>query len=286
MGDTTTKISNLINPDVMADIIREKISTGIKFAPLAQIDTTLVGRPGDTVTLPKYAYIGDAADVTEGGSIPVSLLTATSVQAQVKKAGKGIELTDEAVLYGYGDPVGESAAQLAASIAQKVDADCAQALSGIDTDMTHDVGTTEILSSAVIADALTKFGEDLDDGPKVLFISAAQLAQLRHDADYLRPSDMTQQAIMGGTVGECWGCQLVVSGRIKPEGGKYTNYIVKPGALAIFLKRDVQVEADRNIVTKTTTITADEYYAAYLRDESKAIKLVVRESSSSTTQGG
>lgn len=276
MAETITKIANLINPEVMADCIREKLAGMIKFAPLADQELTLAGRPGDEITVPCYAYIGDATDVAEGGSIPIAQLTATSTKTKVKKAGRGIQLTDEAVLFGYGDPVGESIAQLGISIAQKVDSDCMTALSGIESDMTEDVSTTDIISSAVIAKALVKFGEDLA-GEKVLFISPEQLAQLRSDTDYLRPSEMSQQAIMEGTVGECWGCQLVVSSKIKASSGKFTNYIVKPGALGILLKRDALVETDRDIVTKTTTITADEHYAVYLKDASKAIKLITKE---------
>ena len=142
--------------------------------------------------------------------------------------------------------------------------------------MTVDVSADKIISSNVIADALVKFGEDLD-GTKVLLIAPAQLAQIRKDPDYLKPSEMSQQAIMSGAVGECWGCQLVVSNKIKASGGKYTNYIVKPGAIAIYLKRDVEVETDRDIQKKTTIVTADEHYTTYLLNESMAIKLVTKE---------
>ena len=68
---------------------------------------------------------------------------------------------------------------------------------------------------------------------------------------------MTQKAIMGGVIGEIWGCQICVSNKIKASGSKYTNYIVKPGALAIYLKRGVEVETARDISLKLTEITAD-----------------------------
>lgn len=276
MAETTTMLANLIDPEVMADIIEQKLVDLIKFTPLATVDTTLQGRSGDTITLPKYTYIGDAEDVAEGGAIPVSLLTQTSAKTKVKKAGRGVEITDEAVLSGYGDPLGEATKQIATAIASKVDNDCLTALSGVKAAMTVDVSATNAISSSIIADALVKFGEDLD-GEKVLFISPAQLAQIRHDPDYLKPSEITSKAIMSGTQGEIWGCQVVVSNKIKPNGGKYTNYIVKPGALAIYLKRGVEVETARDIDHKQTKVNADEHYTTYLLDESKAIKLVTAE---------
>ena len=275
MADVT-KIANMINPEVMADVVRDKLTDLIKFTPLAKIDTTLQGRAGDTVTLPKFAYIGDAADVAEGEAIPMALLTTSTSKVKVKKAGKGIKITDEAVLSGYGDPVGEGTNQLSLSIAAKVDNDCLAALSGIKANMTVDVSAKDTIGSHVIADGLVKFGEDLE-GEKVLLIAPAQLAQIRKDPDYLKPSEMTQKAIMGGVIGEIWGLQICVSNKIKASGSKYTNYIVKPGALAIYLKRGVEVETARDISLKLTEITADEHYAVYLLDESKAIKLVTAE---------
>lgn len=50
-----TKLADLVNPQVVADYIDAKLINSIRFAPLAHIDNTLVGRPGDEVTLPQYA---------------------------------------------------------------------------------------------------------------------------------------------------------------------------------------------------------------------------------------
>lgn len=270
-----TKISDLVNTEVLSDIINKDFDKELKFAPLATLDISLVGQAGDTVKLPKYAYIGDAEDVEEGELVDISKMTATSETVTVKKAAKGIEITDEAALSGYGDPIGTGAKQLRRAIAQKVDKDCYEALNSIGPEMTVGDGT-QPLDADFVADALVKFGQDID-GEKVLLISPKQLAALRKDDSYIMPCDMGAAVMAEGTVGSIHGCQVVISDRIQAEDGTFTNFIVKPGAIAIFMKRDTNVEADRDIVKKTTVITADKHYAAYLADESKAIKLIVSE---------
>lgn len=269
---SVTNLSNLVNPEIMADLIRDKLTDNLRFAPLAKLDDSFVGRPGDTIKLPRYEYIGDAEDVDEGGAIAMNTLNATTAQVKVKKAGKGVKLTDEAMLSGYGDPLGETSAQLALSIAAKVDNDCMAALETLEANRT--ITAAGVLGGSVIADALTLFGEDID-GDKALLIAPEQLAQLRADESYINRSEIATKMMMNGTVGEIWGCQIVVSNKIKAENGVYSNYIVKPGALAVYLKRDVTLETDRDIEHKLTVITADQHYVAYLLDPSKAVKLKV-----------
>ena len=50
-----TALANLVNPEVMADLVEKKLHDLIRFLPLAEVDTTLVGRPGDTLSLPSYS---------------------------------------------------------------------------------------------------------------------------------------------------------------------------------------------------------------------------------------
>ncbi|MDR0405669.1 MAG: N4-gp56 family major capsid protein [Clostridiales bacterium] len=275
MAAIVTKINDLVNTEVLSDLVNTGLEGEITLAPLAAVDASLVGQAGDTVKLPKYAYIGDAEDVAEGEAVDITKLCAVSESVTVKKAGKGIEITDEAALSGYGDPIGEGANQLRRAIAQKVDGDCYDALCGIGGAMTVGDGTDE-LTADFVADALVKFGQELG-GDKVLLIAPKQLAALRKDDGYIMPCDMGAKVMADGTVGSIHGCQVVISDRIAAEDGVFTNFIVKAGALAIFLKRDTNVETDRNIVNKTTVITADKHYAAYLADESKAVKLTTAE---------
>ena len=55
--DTTygTYLTNLFNPEVVADILTNKLTDNMVFGPLAKIDRTLVGRAGNTVTMPYYS---------------------------------------------------------------------------------------------------------------------------------------------------------------------------------------------------------------------------------------
>ena len=119
-----TKIENLINAEVMADAISGKLEKAIRVSPFAKIDTTLQGKnAGDTISVPRFNYIGDAEDVAEGVACGTVQLTATATPVTVKKAMKAVPLTDEAVLSGFGDPVGETNAQLTKAIAGKIDSD-------------------------------------------------------------------------------------------------------------------------------------------------------------------
>jgi len=271
-----TKLASLIDPEVLAPIIEKKMVDAMKFAPLAKLDYALQGRPGSTITLPSYAYIGDAADVDEGGDIPIAELTQSYVTATVKKAGKGVQLTDESILSGYGDPVGEAINQLGLSVASKTDNDVVTILNAITAPMVHKAAAK--LTSNEVANALVKFGEDLD-GDKVLLIAPEQLAQLRTSENWIPATDMGVQALMSGVVGMIWGCQVVVSNKIKLDlvSGKFANFIVKPGALAIYMKRDTLLETDRDIINKSTVMTIDKHYVAYLYDASKAIKIETTE---------
>lgn len=286
-----TKLSNLVNPQVMADMVSATLPKKIKFSPFAKVDTSLAGQPGDTITVPKYAYIGDAEDVAEGVAIGTVVLTASTTTAQVKKAAKAVEITDEAALSGYGDPVGEAANQLTMAIAAKVDNDCYEALKG--ATLQYD-GSAKIISYEGIVDAVDKLGDETDAGVnKIIFVHPSQVTQLRKDPNFLdiNKYPITNGVIMSGTIGSIAGCRVVKSKKVSLDAGNayYLNPIMVDdsadpnedpaadktatvsSALTIYLKRDVNTETDRDILKKTTVLSADEHYTAVLSNESKVV---------------
>ena len=180
MAETTT-IQDLVNPQVMADMISAKITSKIVVTPFAKVDTTLQGVPGDTITVPQYSYIGDAVDVAEGVKADTVKLQTSTTTVKIKKAMKAVELTDESVLSGYGNPVAETNNQIGKSIAAKVDADAMAALQG--AQLTYD-GSAAAIKYAGIVDAIDVLDEEVNTD-KVIFVHPKQVTQLRKDNDFL-----------------------------------------------------------------------------------------------------
>ncbi len=290
MADTITKLSDLIDPEVMGDMVSAKIPKKLRVAPFAKVDDTLVGVPGDTITVPSYGYIGDASDVAEGEAVTIEKMTTSTRQATVKKAMKGVSLTDEAVLSGYGNPVGEANTQLALAIAAKIDNDCMDALQG--ASLVYN-GSAGALDYEGIVNALDLFEEE-QGTDKVLFIHPKQLTALRKDADFLSADKYQGGVMLSGEVGMIAGCRVVPSKKVPvvsydPDGegddatavNCYACPIVKletdpevedeVPALTIYRKRDVNVETERKPKVRTTEITADEFYVAVLSNEAKVV---------------
>lgn len=264
MAQTMTQLSNLINPQVMGTFLDKKIVDLIKFAPLAVIGYDLQGQAGNTLTIPTWNYIGDAKDLAEGVEGSVENLTATSSQVTVKKAVKNVGITDEARLSGYGDPMGQIEHQLAVAIASKVDNDVLAELKKASVTVAH----TGDFSKDVIVDALVKFGEDIEQTSYVL-LNAKNYAILRKDPDFVHIAN--GQAIISGQVGTLYGCPIVVTNKLEDA----EVYVVRVGALGIEIKREVNVEVERQVLKKQTIVSADRHYATYLRDASKAVKITI-----------
>lgn len=262
-----TKLADVFDPQVLADMISAELTNAIRFSPLAVVDRTLVGIPGSTLTVPAWNYIGDAEDVAEGTAIPIAKLTQTDKTMTIKKAGKGIEITDEAILSGYGDPYGEAQKQLVMSIANKVDNDVLTEVAK--ATLTH--AATGGLTVANLDAAIGLFNDE-DDSDLVLIAAPADAAKLRADAgqNWLGGTEIGANRIVSGVFGELLGAQVVRSRKLDK-----TAYLVKAGALRIMLKRDVLVEYDRDIINKTDVITADQHYGVYLYDASKAVKITI-----------
>ncbi len=279
MATNTTTIQDLVNPKVMADMISAKIEKKIVVSPFAKVDDSLAGVPGDTILVPQYSYIGDAEDVGEGTAVGTTKLVATTTSATIKKAMKAVELTDEAVLSGYGNPLGETNNQLALAIASKVDGDAMTALQSATN--TYD-GSAGVISYDGIVDALDLFEEETNS-EKVMFVHPKQMTQLRHDEDFISADKYPGNLVMTGEVGMIANTRIVPSKRVPLDAGSscYICPIVQlegeeqggdeTPALTIYIKRDTNVEVNRQTLKRITDISVDKFYTVVLSNAGKVV---------------
>lgn len=265
-----TMLKDLVNPTVVADTITAGLPAAIKMTPVCEVNRDLVGTPGNTISVPVYEYIGDATDVAEGVAIDVSTLTATSTQATVKKVGKAVTLTDEAALSGTGDPINEATNQLKISIASKVDNDILASL------QTTTQSVSGVFSLGLVSSALDVFEDEELGERKFLFVNPAMMGILRMDETFTHASELGDRTLMTGSVGTVFGCEVIPTRKIVApttgaNAGVYPCVLAKERAVALYLKREVNVETGRDVLKKETVISADEHYVTTLRDASRAV---------------
>lgn len=272
-----TKLATMVNPEVMADMVSAKLPKLIKFTPLAYVETALQGQPGNTLTVPAWEYAGDATEVGEGQAISPDQLTTKKTTMTIKKAAKGYEITDEALLSGLGDPLGQATYQLGLAIANKIDDD----LVAVAKTATQHITETPTTLAAI--DKALEIFEDEEDAQYVAIINPKDAIKLKTDVakEWTKGSELGADMVVSGTFGEVAGVQIVRSKKVDEGKGfivkvspsqTQTDDDNKYGAFVIMLKRDVAIETDRDILKKTTVITGDEHYGVYLYDPTRVVK--------------
>lgn len=274
MTNDLTTLEQMIDPEVMGEMILAQLPKAIKFGAIAPIDDTLSGRPGDTITVPRWKYIGDAQDVAEGGAIDYEQLTNSTDTFTVKKAGKGIKLTDESVLSGYGDPVGEGTRQITMSIAAKVDNDTLATASKArltlsSADFTK-LDFIDQIEAAFIDDTSdNNFEGDDANAQGVIYMNPKDVNKVRKAAaqDWERATALGDSILSTGVFGGVLGWQFIRSRKV-PVG---SAVVAKAGAMKTYLKRAVQAEKERDIDHKLTKFNADMHYGVAIYDDTKLL---------------
>jgi len=276
MAQTTA--SDLIVPDVWGDAVMETVLGKAAMLPFANVDDELAGQPGDSVDMPFWDYIGDAEDLSEGTPITPVAMGMSSDRVTIKEAGKGIELTDKAVLTALGNPNDQARTQLGLSIARKIDADLIAGAvdthtSGGSTDPFKTTapllldGSAAVLGWDAFVDATTVMGDDYDPNEMAAFvIHSKQRGDIMKDSTFVDVSKFgTDAVVLRGQIGRIGNVPVIVSDRIAviDNAGvdNYKSLIIARGALALKYKRRAIVETDRDILARSNTITTNVHYA-------------------------
>lgn len=251
-----------ILPEILAAVVEEKMGDKIKLYPLAKVQG-LQGKAGDTISVPTLNYIGNAEDVAAGQNIPLSDFTQTSTDIKIKKAGKAMQFTEEDIINHYLDLQGEAEKQMTKAMADKIEIDLFAELAK--ATLTANVATLDVDG---LADAVVPFGEDLEE-QMYLFVHPKNLAALRKDDNFIVNANHGDGKIQ--SAGTIFGMEVVVSNRV-PEN---TVYVVKDEAVAIYLRKGVDIEMDKNILNQTHIVAGTVHYAVALNDASKVVKVTV-----------
>ena len=280
-----TKTANVIIPEVMGAMIDAKIAALCKLTPYAKVDTSLVGVPGDTKTVPSWNYIGDAEDFdpenAEGKEIETAKLTCGKATFTIKCAAKSVGILQTAINSGLGNPVGQAEMQLAKSIVGKVDNDVIDA--AYTSGNVHDAKS--VIGYAGIVDSVTKFEDEEDGIEKVMFIHPKQEATLLKDDDFRSADKFEGGVAVRGSIGKIAGCWVKKSKKVKLVDGVYQCPIIKMEpdspdteytedelpALTIFLKKDTQVDHEWFPKKQRHDVTAAKYYGVALTNAAKVV---------------
>lgn len=258
-----TKAADLINPEVLADAISAKLPKAIRFAPYAKIDDTLVGQPGDTITRPKYAYIGPADDLTEGVPMDTAKLSMTTTTVTVKEAGKAVEVTEKAIITNVAGTLAEAENQITLAMADKIEIDY---LASLATTLLSFSGAPT--SATTILDAIDVFGDE-DDDDYVLFIHPKDYTKLVKSL-FTVGGSVQETAITKGAVAELVGVKDIKKTKRVAEG---TGYLQKFGAVEIVNKKKINIETDKDILARTTVIAGNAHYTTNLLNDNGVVKI-------------
>ena len=253
-----TKAVDLFNPEVLADSIEGKLGNAVRFAPHARIDNTLEGQPGDTITRPKYGYVGPADELVEGVPMDPAKLSMTTSQVTIKEAGKAVEVTEKAIITNLNGTMAEAENQILLSLADKVEIDY---VAELDKALLSHAGAPT--TAEAIMDAIAQF-EDEDDENYILFI---------HPTDY---AELAKSLIDGNTflsraqIADLIGVSEIERTRRVAAG---TGFVQKQGAVEIVYKKRANVEGDHDILARTFVLAGNQYYTVNLYNDNGVVKI-------------
>ena len=261
-----TKKSDVLVPEVLADMISAKLPTANTLLKIFEVDTTLEGQEGDTITIPRWNMVSDAEDIAEGVEAVSDKLTHSTQKVTIKKVIKDIEITDEVKLAAYGDVEGEVERQLRGAIAGKMANDIITALGGTILKVTGEL--TEVLIQDATDKLVVDMEEEGQDFERYLLASKDVVSGLRRIKAI---QDVDKSIVIKGVVGQIDGCFVIPIQRI-PSG---KAFIVKTDAAKVYSKRKPEVEYDRLVKGKKDLYSADHHYIAALNNEGSVVEITV-----------
>ena len=236
---------------------QDLLTTAVNARSLMNVDNSLSATPGMTKTIHTYTYTGEVEELEagEGNTVRGSVAYAPT-DYTVKLVQQAFDYQDEDFMKDnlVVDMGVKGATQL---MTNKMTADFyAEAAKAT-------LSQEGAISYDTIVDAIAKMNLEDESGLFVV-ITPAQKALLRKDADYV--AARMGEVVYNGQVGTIAGIPVIVS---KAAGN---GFVAHKDAIKLFMKKDVEVEQERDADTRTNSIYLRSAYIVALVDATKIVK--------------
>lgn len=274
----------LIIPEVFAQITREKMAGKVKVAnlatPLGYLKDTTVG---NTVTFPRFKWIGDTETMVKGTPLTPDALDQDSNQATIKQEGKAVRIFDIDDLTALGNQKDEASTQMGIKFARTLDLDliseCISAPYKVATAGAKAITAVELNSG------INKFGDEQDTEDIAGIVVNSLLADSFYSMTEFVDKNKTYNAdgngiVRNGCIGFFRNIPVFLADHSKGAIGTYdsvkaecVSFIIKKGALGYMEKRGIDIEPSREALLKATDIVGDYIYAVKRLDDTGIVVL-------------
>ena len=261
--------------DLFANIILQARFTAEEQSLMAGLITRYdIGNvAGKTIQVPKYPAIA-AADLTEGTDMGATEVSTTSVTATIGEVGAQVVLTDMATM-GAGNPAQELGTVLGNAIAAKMDKDIIALFDGFSSSL--GAAAQEITVADLFKAAATLRANKVT-GPMAAVVHPYHAYQLSANLTntFANPNggDAQNEAMRNGFVGSIGGIDVYQSANITVDGsGDAKGAVFAPESLCIAMKRDFNLETERNASLRAFELNATAVYGVAELDDSYGVEM-------------
>lgn len=267
---------------VIASKATELLKTKLNHRSLMTIDTDLQGSEGMTKTINTYTYTGEAEILAAGSGSTAAKRGSVAYVGQdytVQCIQQAFDYLDEDFMKDNNvvDVATKGATEVMANFLTDKFYTALATTDGDAVSPAELVGKTEFANGSAISydtvvDAIADMNVE-DESKLVLVIPTEWKADIRKDDDY--KSARMGEVIYNGQVGQIAGIPVVATKALNhTQSVAAKAYLLTPEAVTLFVKKNVEVEQDRNKDTRSNAVYLREYYICALTDATKARKIV------------
>lgn len=252
---------------VLESTAKDLLTTSINTRSLMTIDNELAESAGMTKTINTYTYTGEAEELGNGVGNTASKRGSISYVGSdytIKLCQQAYDYTDEEAMKDpyIVDGMMKGAVQV---MTNKMTSDFISAITGSGVTLGVTFAKGGSLNYDTIVDAISTLNFE-DESQLFILIPNKWKAALRKDEDY--KSAMMGQVIYNGQVGTICGIPVIATKALTDKA-----FVMTKEAVKLFIKKDVEVEPDRNPDTRKNSVYLRATYLVALADATKICKI-------------